>query len=326
MLPVVLDRLFKCGKNRNSRNGPVLQLEGPTILCYEHPWERVMFWPERDANPFFHMFEAMWMLAGRDDVASLAKYVPRMAEYSDDGQTFHGAYGHRWRKAYAHDQLLKIADRLAEDPDDRRQVLSMWDVELDLHEQKGVKDLPCNTHAYFAVSPSGCLDLTVCNRSNDVVWGALGANCVHMSFLLEYMSHRTGIPMGKYYQISNNLHGYLTTLEPLRGLVRHQGANSPYTTDEVSRVEFREHDANIAAYVDGDPLTNRSGFLGQVAVVMDQAYFIRKSHGLEAAIKVAQGIVAADWRKACVEWLERRLIKQQRAQDDGPSHESNQTA
>ena len=191
MLPMALDRLFQIGRRRESRNGPVLQLMGPTVLCYERPLERVLFWPQRDANPFFHLMEALWMLAGRNDVEFVKRYASRMGDYSDDGVTLNGAYGHRWRRRFGVDQLRCVATNLQRNPECRRQVVSMWDTEWDVLNQDS-KDVPCNTHAYFSRDESGALDMTVCNRSNDLVWGCLGANAVHFSFLLEYMAGLIG--------------------------------------------------------------------------------------------------------------------------------------
>jgi hypothetical protein len=48
----------------------VLVSQTPVVTCYSAPTQRVLFSPMRDANPFFHLMEALWMLAGRDDVAS----------------------------------------------------------------------------------------------------------------------------------------------------------------------------------------------------------------------------------------------------------------
>ena len=33
----------------------------PVATVYSHPRERVLLSPERDANPFFHFFEALWI-------------------------------------------------------------------------------------------------------------------------------------------------------------------------------------------------------------------------------------------------------------------------
>ena len=51
------------------------------------PCERVLLYPERNANPFFHLYESLWMLAGRNDVAGPARYAKNMNNYSDNGVT-----------------------------------------------------------------------------------------------------------------------------------------------------------------------------------------------------------------------------------------------
>jgi hypothetical protein len=50
----------------------------------------------RDANPFFHVMETLWMLAGRNDLPWLVRFNKRFASYSDDGgNTQPGAYGYQ---------------------------------------------------------------------------------------------------------------------------------------------------------------------------------------------------------------------------------------
>lgn len=223
-LPLALELLFRHGVFRESRNGPVLMMDTPVTTVYAQPLERVVFWEERDANPFFHLYESLWMLDGRNDVAGVARYAKQMLQYSDDGKTLHGAYGHRWRwrpedrdsRMVPFDQLTQIALMLNENPNDRRAVLSMWNAGWDLG-RKG-KDIPCNVTATFQIGTDGCLHLVVFNRSNDIVWGCYGANAVHFSFLLEYVALAIGALVGTYTQISVNWHGYVETIEPLRTL------------------------------------------------------------------------------------------------------------
>ena len=202
---------------QSSRAGEVLVVEEPVILTYEKPRERVLFSAARDANPFFHLYEALWMLAGRNDVRALSYYNGRMKEFSDDGNTFNAAYGERWRRVPWYggtelDQLGQIVKHLSRNPISRRAVLTMWDIEKDLVNIEQSKDLACNTHAYFAIEDPGSgprrLNLTVCNRSNDLVWGMLGANVVHFSILQEYLACRLGLEVGVYNQFTNNLHVY----------------------------------------------------------------------------------------------------------------------
>lgn len=88
--------IFNEGVRRDSRNGPVKVIPEPVTTVYRKPLERVLFAAERDANPFFHFFEALWMLAGRSDVHFPARFAGNIVNYSDDGDTLHGAYGRRW--------------------------------------------------------------------------------------------------------------------------------------------------------------------------------------------------------------------------------------
>lgn len=223
-LPVALDLLENYGIQRDSRNGPVRMAPWPVTTVYENPCERVIFWPERDASPAYHLYESLWMLAGRNDVAPLVRYAKNAANYSDDGRIWHGAYGHRWRsggETRALDQLDLIAERLRDSPDDRRAVLQMWNYELDLWSKSDNnpslgKDFPCNVMATFQRDTNGALDLTVFCRSNDLWWGTYGANAVHFSMLLEYMAIWVGCRVGVYRQISVNWHGYLATLPTKR--------------------------------------------------------------------------------------------------------------
>src|SRR5438132_1260003 len=50
-----------------SRYGEVMMIEEPVIITYQKPIERVLFNQARDCNVFFHLFEALYMLAGRQD-------------------------------------------------------------------------------------------------------------------------------------------------------------------------------------------------------------------------------------------------------------------
>jgi hypothetical protein len=205
-LPKAVWLMKQHGRPRQSRNGAVLVAPWPVTTAYQRPCERMVFWPQRDANPAFHVYESLWMLAGRNDLAPLLRYVKDFGRFSDNGLTLYGAYGYRWRMSYDVDQLEVIAERLRRDPDDRRCVLQIWQGEYDLDRVS--KDIPCNLTATFQVNCDGALDLTVFCRSNDIVWGAYGANAVHFSVLLEYMAIWVGRPVGCYRQVSVNWHAY----------------------------------------------------------------------------------------------------------------------
>lgn len=323
-LPEVMYLLATQGHTRFSRNGRVCKVPGPVTIEYAKPMERVIFWPERDANPFFHVLEALWMLAGRNDVEFVASIVPMMATFSDDGEILNSAYGHRWRHHFGYDQLPKIAEALANDKDDRRQVLSMWD-----HQDLGSdsKDLPCNTHAYFSRTDNGALDMTVMNRSNDAVWGALGANAVHFSMLQEYLAAMIGCSVGKYWQVTNNLHLYLDKYQKFmyqmadRAFPSDQYRNTcPYQAGRVRALRLipsraiAKFDADVAMFLDdGMTLGMNDWFVRKIANPMKCAIMTYKGQEgskddrIDSALDILSKMPPeSDWRLAAEQWLRRR--------------------
>lgn len=224
-----LKHLLSDGIEEISRNGPVLVAPGPVCIEYTNPRKRVLFSPTRDANHVFHFMEFLWFMSGSNELEFPMFFNSTYGQFSDDGKTMWDAYGHRWKTFFGYDQLEPIITELKNNPTSRRCVLSMWNAwphagdydqnhtdqpfgtdlrDHDLHvATHGGKAVPCNTHAYFAIR-DGKLNMTVMNRSNDAIWGCFGANMVHFSFLLEYMAMRIGVPVGSYYQFTNNLHTY----------------------------------------------------------------------------------------------------------------------
>lgn len=297
------------GELVETRNGPAYEFSGPVGITYTHPRERVLFYPERDANPFFHCLESLWMLAGRNDTAFVEQYSRNIGRYSDDGQTFNGAYGFRWRKHFDYDQLDVAAYRLKKYPNDRRTVVAMWDGTYDLNWENDVKDIPCNTHIYFSVR-NGYLHMTVCNRSNDMIWGAFGANAVHMSYLMEYMAARVGAKVGHYTQFTNNLHAYKEVL------VKHKlraPDYEPYSDFSFGSmplvVNWQRFDDEVREFCSGRRDGFKEWFLRLTAVPMADAYDLYKKGDYDAALEVVRSMESEDWRKACTEWLQRRSAR-----------------
>lgn len=317
-LPEILYQSRLHGVEDDSRNGKVFLFPEPVSVCYEKPMERVLFWKERDANPFFHLFESLWMLAGRNDVPFLTQFIKRMTDFSDDGKTFHGAYGYRWRKCFGMDQLAKIIEALKNNPKDRRQVLQMWESKIDLGRQG--KDVPCNIIATFQRKPSGELDMVVYNRSNDTILGALGANVVHFSILQEYIAAGIGCPVGRYWQVSSNMHIYdnqdLEKIKELADLAadgyRNQASLDPYEFGSVNitpivDLDLKTWNQDLEMWFENPNMIGlRSKFFRRVAVPMFNAHKAYKNKDIVGAYEILEQCTDGDWKVACKEWLDRR--------------------
>lgn len=215
------------GEPSPSERGTVLALRHPVMITVSRPTERVLIDPVRMANPFFHVAEAVWMMAGYSDTEWLSQFNKGIVDYADKDGTIHGAYGHRWQAYFGMDQLRICRDVLKREPYSRRAVLQMWCPAGDLNAS--YNDVPCNTAIYFRVR-RGALNVTVTNRSNDVIWGMCGANAVHLTVMQEVMAGELGLEVGPYTVMSNNAHVYMDlpgVMDMLKTTSSYQHAVSP---------------------------------------------------------------------------------------------------
>lgn len=318
-LIIGLDGLQTVGIERESRNGPVVMYPTPVSTVYFCPWERVIFWPGRDANPFLHFFESLWMLGGRKDLAYLELFTQNMRQFSDDGETLNGAYGWRWRHHFEQDQILWAIERLKKNPDDRRVHISMWDPRYDVEGAAKSKDVPCNVSLTLQLSHHGHLELVVFNRSNDIIWGAYGANVVHFSFMHQFVAEAIGVPVGNYWQVSANFHAYRKVLDSLLlnlpADARHQSC--PYKKGEVQTfgplisTNHKTFLEDLSVFLDEGPIIGfREPFFRKVATPLWSAHRAYKENidkeKYTVPLEILQQCKATDWRKAAEEWIQRR--------------------
>jgi thymidylate synthase len=277
---------------------------GPVITEYARPTERVLSWGKRDANPFFHLMESLWMLAGRNDVGFVAEFAKQMKEYSDDGVRLNGAYGYRWRRHFGFDQLVHLIELLKSEPTTRRAVLQIYDPSSDTAQGR---DIPCNTVAYFDIVNDE-LNMTVCNRSNDIVWGCYGANAVHFSMLQEFMAIHIGVDIGRYRQFSNNFHIY----EPHWPLMEeYWKVPESYEFRIIpllrERIPYDIHMRDIDLFL-RDPISfiPETEFLRDVAQPMARAFLYRKMGHGSGLHFLHEADTNNDWIQAGIQWLLRR--------------------
>jgi len=339
----IVSLLQDCGMLETSRNGPVLRFPEPVTICLTHPWERVNFSAVRDANPFFHLIEALAMLGNHNDAKFLSHFAKNILAFSDDGARFNAFYGTRLREyrtkqqtqpmdamVWPINQLDGVIQVLRRDPMSRQAVATLWDPSDLLYDR--TRDKACNLMLVFS-NDNGRLRMSSYNRSNDAIWGGvMGANIVHLSLFQEYVACALGLPMGCWWHHSNNLHVYTETngFEKWNALKTAPAVPNLYASwslDECWYALFNTptdkliFDRALNGFLSDAVelvregklglLVNRTysaAFLNRVAVPMFNAWQLRKQGRHSDALELCGQIGPADWRVATQEWIKRRLL------------------
>ena len=314
------------GEEVDSRVGKTLEIPTPVSTVYHRPWERVLINSARDANPFFHLMESLWILAGRDDTKFLCEFNKRMVDYSDNGRTFNAPYGFRLRKSISYDpnqdQLQEVINILKKDPNSRQAVCQIWDP-LDL--TKSTMDKACNMSIIFRVR-NNKLSMTVYNRSNDMIWGAYGANVVQFSMIQEYVAAHLSLQMGSYTQVTNSYHIYTEgpggkVWDAIKGQSitcenQYQQFTDPLVIMDPNEMEAFDFDLNqfFTTYdhsgIEGILSLNsqrwESAYFKKLVIPVLNIYRIYKELNSQVALRLTEHIIAPDWKRACQIWLENR--------------------
>jgi len=149
-------------------------------------------------NKKFAIAELMAYVAGWDDVAWLTRFNKNIAQFSDDGITFAGAYGPRLAWGWG-----VTISRLLSDPYTRQAYIPIYQPS-DMTSDS--KDIPCNTSIQLQIQ-GGKLCATVYQRSCDLIWGL---PYDHFSFatMLHLVAGQLGLETGTITRIVVNAHVY----------------------------------------------------------------------------------------------------------------------
>jgi thymidylate synthase len=196
------------------RGMPVREYRG-AVLILDDATDCVITLPERRLSYFFMVAEFIWIATGRDDVASIAPYNRKIVDFSDDGETFFGAYGLPWRR-----QAKYIIEKLWADSASRQAVLTYW------RPSPGTtKDVPCTISTQYLVR-EGKLHTITTMRSSDV-WLGLPYDIFNQARLAACIAGAVGVPQGSLQMQLGSLHLYERDLKKARTVV--DKANVPLT-------------------------------------------------------------------------------------------------
>jgi hypothetical protein len=169
--------------------------------------------------------------------------------------------------------------------------------------------------------------MTVTNRSNDMIWGMLGANYVHFSVLQEYMAARLGVEVGYYYHFTNNLHVYDWNWKPEEWLMGEQPTGlypqnqfdwetwykNAETINLVYRPEVFEEEVKrfVESNKDNTEVPSAASwgepFLRRVAQPVCNAFHTYRIGRSDSSLYWVEQIQSHDWKVVCANWLAKRL-------------------
>lgn len=123
----------------------------------------------------FMLAEAHWILSGSDKVSEIAPYNKNIIKFSDDGETFAGAYGPR-----IHRQIGNVLRKLIDDRDTRQACINIW-----RDNPLPSKDIPCTMSIVFQIRDQH-LHCSVFMRSSDI-WLGLPYDVFNFSMLSHWV-------------------------------------------------------------------------------------------------------------------------------------------
>lgn len=321
-----LAELLRGGVVTDGRGGATRELRNH-VLTLRRPTQRFLFLPGRGNDPFAAVAETLWVLAGRDDVRWLERYLPRAGQFSDDGRTWRAAYGPRLRAWGGVDPLREVVRLLLDQRTTRRAVLSMFDPERDYG---GGLDVPCTNWLTFLVRDDR-LHLTVGMRSNDVWWGFSGINAFEWSVLQQMVAAWVRAEVGELTFVASSFHLYDRhhrqageVLNRFRGVTCYQhGLDAPTFTVELADLD-RALDRTFEAerQICADPWTEWAAigdpFLDGCLGALQLKHAADAGVGSARLAHLADRMPDSDMKAAALAWLCRRLDRLVDALAAGP--------
>jgi thymidylate synthase len=170
-----------------------------------NPRERIPLLASRKINIPFHFAEALWYLGGRNDLAMMAHYSPKMKDFSRDGKTIGSAYGARLftpAPGEARSQFDRVLHLLKYEADSKRGVLSIFRPEELAVPQN--PDVSCVV-ALHLLAREGRLHMVCYMRANDANRGLL-ADVFSFTMIQEFAAVLLGLELGTYTHHVGSMH------------------------------------------------------------------------------------------------------------------------
>jgi thymidylate synthase len=157
--------------------------------------------------------ELLWFLAGDTNIKYLSENgVKIWDEWADENGNLGPVYGHQWRSwptadGREIDQISNVIERIKTNPDDRRLIVSAWNV-----GEIGKMALPpCHAFFQFYVA-NGKLSCQLYQRSADIFLG-VPFNIASYALLTLMVAQVTGLKPGEFIHTFGDAHLYINHIE-----------------------------------------------------------------------------------------------------------------
>jgi len=218
-----LRQIIEDGKKVETRGLYTYEIS-PFYITVTNPQKRLFLNPVRKINLAFAISEFLWIFNGHDRVDRISWCNTSIKKYSDDGVTFHGAYGKRLRKH--RDQFSLLLSKFKKDIGTRQAVMTIFDPDLDFSPSK---DIPCTINLHL-MARENVLNCIAYMRSNDLYRGA-PYDIFNFTMLQEIFSQILNLGVGEYQHIVGSMHLYENDLFSVKRVLAgcHQNnENIPY--------------------------------------------------------------------------------------------------
>lgn len=156
----------------------------------------------------FMAAEAMWILNGDDRVETISGFNKKIADFSDDGKTFFGAYGPRVKEQFSH-----VCRTLMHDTSSRQAVMTLW-----RPNPPASKDIPCTIALTFQIRHDA-LHCHAYMRSSDAWlgvpydWFNFSMIAVNVASVVNTLAPGTIKHLGNLYWTAASSHLYVKNME-----------------------------------------------------------------------------------------------------------------
>lgn len=154
--------------------------------CFSFPMQSpVTYHQNRKLSYKFMAGEALWIISGDNSTKGIVPYNKHIAQFSDNGQIFNGAYGPPFQE-----QVPYITRSLKNDMFTRQAVMTIWN-----RRPEQSKDIPCTVALSWNIRPNSNgdpqLNCHVFMRSSDI-WLGLPYDMFNFTMMSYYIGFQIG--------------------------------------------------------------------------------------------------------------------------------------